>query len=145
MYNVLYFQIIMLRYLSRCLTAGRSCMIRCYSDGVKNIPTYHPDNLDKMILVRLKYYKSVADVPHRVDEAMMAKAKSRARIFIANAMILTTILCACITIYFARSNSRTHSLVEENQKRHLAYMKGQTGSGSRIGLVTHSKEDSKEE
>ena len=120
-------------------------MIRLYSDGVKNIPTYHPDNLDKMILVRFKYYKSVADVPHRVDEALMAKAKSRARIVVANVMILTTIICACITIYFARSNSRNHSLVEENQKRHLAYMKGQTGSGSRLGLITHSKEDVKEE
>merc|ERR1712098_233924 len=86
------------------------------------------------ILVRVKYYKSVAEIPHRVDEAMMTKAKSRARIIVANIMMATTVVCACITIYFARSNSKNFSLIEENQRRHLMYKKGETGSGSRWGL-----------
>lgn len=129
----------------RAAASIRPSVSRLYSDGVKNIPTYHPDSLDKMILVRLKYYKSVAEIPHRVDEAMMTKAKSRARIIVANIMMATTVVCACITIYFARTNSKNFSLIEENQKRHLMYKKGETGSGSRMGLVTHSKEDQKEE
>ena len=55
-------------------------------------------------------------------------------------MILSTILGAIGTIIFAKSNSRQNSLIEENQRRHRMYNKGETGSGSRLGLVTHGKE-----
>ena len=72
------------------------------------------------------------------------QAKSQARISIANIMILCTILGACITIYFAKKNSRQNSLLEENQRRHLMYARGSTGDSTtgRLGLVTgHDKEE----
>ena len=64
-----------------------------------------------------------------------------ARIKVANGMILCTIIGACITVYFAKKNSRQNSLIEENQRRHLMYQKGETGSGARIGLVTNTREE----
>ena len=91
------------------LTLARLC-----SDGVRNINTYHPDSLDKKILVHLKYFKTIEEIPYRVPESMMAQAKSKARIKMANVMIGTTLVCACITIYFAKTFSRQNSLVEEN-------------------------------
>ena len=70
------------------------------------------------------------------------QAKSRARIKIANIMIAMTLVGAAFTIYFAKTNSRQNSLIEENQRRHLMYSKGETGSGTgRMGLITHSKDD----
>ena len=56
-------------------------------------------------------------------------------------MILCTIIGAAITVYFAKKNSRQNSLIEENQRRHLAYQRGETGSGARLGLVTNTKQD----
>ena len=59
-------------------------------------------------------------------------------------MILVTIFLACITIFFAKKNSRQNSMIEENQRRHLMYSKGSTSTGTgvgRLGLVTHSKDD----
>ena len=56
-------------------------------------------------------------------------------------MILCTILGAATTVYFAKKNSRQNSLIEENQRRHLMYQKGETGSGARMGLVTNTKEE----
>ena len=64
-----------------------------------------------------------------------------ARIKVANGMILCTIIGAVITVYFAKKNSRQNSLIEENQRRHLAYRRGETGSGARLGLVTNSREE----
>ena len=64
-----------------------------------------------------------------------------ARIRIANIMILCTLLGAATTVYFAKKNSRQNSLIEENQRRHLAYKRGETGSGARLGLVTNSREE----
>ena len=63
------------------------------------------------------------------------------RIKVANLMILSTILAAAMTVYFAKKNSRQNSLIEENQRRHLMYKKGETGSGARLGLVMNSKDD----
>ena len=64
-----------------------------------------------------------------------------ARIKFANLMILATILGAAMTVYFAKKNSRQNSLIEENNRRHLMYQKGETGSGARMGLVFNSKDD----
>ena len=73
------------------------------------------------------------------------QAKSKARIKTANTMIALTILGACITIWFAKTHSRQNSLVEENSRRHLMYKKGETGTGSRVGLVTRTNEEDKSE
>ena len=64
-----------------------------------------------------------------------------ARIRMANIMILCTIMGAAITVFYAKKNSRQNSLIEENQRRHLAYQRGETGSGARMGLVTNTRED----
>ena len=64
-----------------------------------------------------------------------------ARIKVANIMILTTLVCALITVIYAKKNSRQNSLIEENQRRHLMYQKGETGSGARIGLVTNTRDE----
>ena len=56
-------------------------------------------------------------------------------------MILCTIMGAAITVFYAKKNSRQNSLIEENQRRHLAYQRGETGSGARMGLVTNTRED----
>ena len=56
-------------------------------------------------------------------------------------MMLFTVLGACMTVYYAKKNSRQNSLIEENQRRHQMYKKGETGSGSRMGLVFNSKDD----
>ena len=46
---------------------------RHVSDDIRNIPTYHPDYLDKKILVHFKHYPSIEDVPERVDQHVMNK------------------------------------------------------------------------
>ena len=136
----------MFRQVTRAVATIRPTLARLCSDGVRNIPTYHPDSLDKKILVHLKYFKTIEEIPYRVPESMMAQAKSKARIKMANVMIGTTLVCACITIYFAKTFSRQNSLVEENTRRHMMYKKGETGGGSRMGLVTNTREaDGKEE
>eukprot|EP00092_Neocalanus_flemingeri_P056599 GFUD01067117.1.p1 GENE.GFUD01067117.1~~GFUD01067117.1.p1 ORF type:complete len:134 (-),score=47.77 GFUD01067117.1:154-555(-) len=132
----------MFRHLLRAVNCARHSLVGFNSDGVKNIPTYHPDSLDKKILVHFKYFASVEEIPHRVSESMMIQAKSKARIKTANLMIFSTIVCACITIYFAKTSMKQNSLVEENQRRHTMYKKGETGSGARMGLVTNTKDDS---
>ena len=47
--------------------------VRYASDDIRNIPTYHPDILDKKILVHFKHYPSIEDVPERVDQHVMNK------------------------------------------------------------------------
>ena len=64
-----------------------------------------------------------------------------ARIKVANLMILFTLLGAALTVYYAKKNSRQNSLIEENQRRHAMYKKGETGSGARLGLVVNSKDE----
>ena len=49
---------------------------RFNSQDVRNIPTYHPDALDKRILVHFKHYKSVEEVPHRVSETLMNQVEN---------------------------------------------------------------------
>jgi len=111
---------------------------------MRRVPTYHPDYIDKSILVHYKHYPNVAAVPDRVDQHIMDRAKSMARVKFANIMILGTLIGCAFTVYIAKSNSRQNSLVQENQRRHLMYTKGDTGLGSgvgRIGLVTRNQED----
>ena len=81
----------MLRQVTRAVATLRPTLARFCSDGVRNIPTYHPDSLDKKILVHFKYFKTIEEIPHRVSGSMMAQAKSKARIKMANVMIGTTI------------------------------------------------------
>ena len=67
-----------------------------------------------------------------------------ARVKFANCMIVATLIGCAITVYVAKSNSRQNSLVQENQRRHLMYSKGDTGTGSgtgRLGLVTRSNDE----
>ena len=64
-----------------------------------------------------------------------------ARIKVANLMILSTLIAAAMTVYFAKKNSRQNSLIEENERRHLMYKKGETGSGARLGLLINTKDD----
>ena len=49
--------------------------VRYASDDIRNIPTYHPDFLDKKILVHFKHYPSIEAVPERVDQHVMNKVK----------------------------------------------------------------------
>ena len=49
--------------------------VRHASDDIRNIPTYHPDFLDKKILVHFKHYPSIEAVPERVDQHVMNKVK----------------------------------------------------------------------
>ena len=53
-----------------------------------------------------------------------------ARVNFANCMIVGTLIGCVFTVYIAKSNSRQNSLVQENQRRHLMYTKGDTGTGS---------------
>merc|ERR1719397_1970937 len=46
---------------------------------------------------------------------------------------------ACLTIYYAKNNSRQNSLVEENERRHLQYRRGELGGGARLGLITNAR------
>ena len=126
---------------------------------MRRVPTYHPDYIDKSILVHYKHYPNVAAVPDRVDQHIMdrvnkisifqkyllttyVQAKSMARVKFANIMIVGTLIGCAFTVYVAKSNSRQNSLVQENQRRHLMYTKGDTGSGvGRIGLVTRNQDD----
>lgn len=117
----------------------RRILIRKMSDPSR-MPTYHPDGLDKRILVHYKYFPTFEAVPDRVSESMMNQAKSRARIKFANVMIVMTLLGAAGTVYYARGHSKNYSLVEENFNRHKMYKKGDTGGGSRMGLVTNTPE-----
>ena len=61
--------------LSRSYACLKKC-VRYVSDDIRNIPTYHPDYLDKKILVHFKHYPSVEDVPERVSQHVMNKVKS---------------------------------------------------------------------
>ena len=71
----------------------------------------------------------------------MNQAKSRFRIITANGMIAMTIVMAIITIYFAKSNSRQNSLLEENYRRHIKFRKGEGQQSSRVGLVTNNDKE----
>ena len=44
---------------------------------MRRVPTYHPDYIDKsiLILVHYKHYPSVAAVPDRVDQHVMDRVK----------------------------------------------------------------------
>ena len=42
---------------------------------MRRVPTYHPDYIDKSILVHYKHYPSVAAVPDRVDQHVMDRVK----------------------------------------------------------------------
>ena len=46
-------------------------IVRFCSGDIRNMPTYHPDWIDKKILVHYKHYPSVADVPDLVDQQTM--------------------------------------------------------------------------
>ena len=63
----------MFRQVTRAVATLRPGLTRSCSDGVRNIPTYHPDSLDKKILVHFKYFKTVEEIPHRVSQSMMAQ------------------------------------------------------------------------
>merc|ERR1712080_523985 len=107
---------------------------------MRNIDTYKPDRLDKMILVHYKYYANIDSVPEKVSQSIMAKAKSWARIKFANFMIVTTLVLALMTVMYAKSHSRQNSLLQENVRRHLQYQKGDDGhQSSRLNLVTSTK------
>ena len=49
---------------------------RHVSDDIRNMPTYHPDYLDKAILVHFKHYPSIEAVPERVSQHVMNKVKN---------------------------------------------------------------------
>ena len=51
--------------------------VRHASDDIRNVPTYHPDFLDKKILVHFKHYPSIEAVPERVDQHVMNKVKTQ--------------------------------------------------------------------
>ena len=90
-----------------------------------------------------KYFPTMESVPDRVSQAKMNQAKSWARIKTANLMIATTLAMALVTVIFAKSQMRQNSLVEENFRRHINFKKGGDGDqNSRLGLVTHGKDDS---
>ena len=149
--------------LCRSLRHVRSTLLNCTRrcSNISNVPSYTPDPLDKKILVHFKYYATIEEVPNKVDQHIMSRvrlqdhrvgltinncfsfqAKSQARIKMANLMIFLTLLGSLLTVIYAKSNSRQNSLQEENYRRHLHYLKGETGSGTgRLGLVTHTKED----
>ena len=50
--------------------------VRHVSDDIRNMPTYHPDYLDKKILVHFKHYPSIEEVPERVSQHVMNKVKT---------------------------------------------------------------------
>ena len=69
--------------------------------------------------------------------------KPLCRIKTANVMIATTLAMCLVTVIFAKSQMRQNSLVEENFRRHVNFKKGGDGEqSSRLGLVTHGKDDS---
>ena len=62
--------------VSRSFASLKKC-VRYVSDDIRNIPTYHPDYLDKKILVHFKHYPSVEAVPERVSQHVMNKVKTQ--------------------------------------------------------------------
>ena len=63
--------------LLKTLDTIKDKFVRFNSFDVRNVPTYHPDALDKRILVHFKHYKNVEEVPHRVSETLMNQVKKR--------------------------------------------------------------------
>lgn len=78
------------------------------------------NNLEKRFLVWSGKYKSVDDVPPTVSQHTMEKARNKARIKIANYMILATII-ACIG--FVYSGKQAAKRGESVQKMNLDWHK----------------------
>ena len=55
---------------------------------MRRVPTYHPDYIDKSILVHYKHYPNVAAVPDRVDQHIMDRVN---KISMFQKYLLTTL------------------------------------------------------
>jgi len=103
--------------------------------------TYRPDKLDKWILVHYKHYPSIQTVPRYVDESLMNKAKSKARIKLSNIMMAFFAVSSLAIVIFAKRNMHRDSVVEQGMRRHEAWKKGQEGTTGRLTLLTGAEKE----
>jgi hypothetical protein len=139
----------MTSWCTRCLVK-RSLYGRFFSinrptlysrEGAGGGGTYRPDKLDKWILVHYKHYPSIQTVPRYVDESLMNKAKSKARIKLSNIMMAFFAVSSLAIVIFAKRNMHRDSVVEQGMRRHEAWKKGQEGTTGRLTLLTGAGEE----
>ncbi|KAG8191314.1 hypothetical protein JTE90_006066 [Oedothorax gibbosus] len=119
------------------LKTQRNLLSKCYlfkpnnfSPVLRNISTsprwmsvtHNPNNLDKYLLVWMKKYPSVKDVPNTVSPAVMEKARNLARIKIC---IYLMVLTAVIYVGMIYSGKQAAKRGESVTKMHNAWVQEQ--------------------
>ncbi|XP_021188294.2 UPF0389 protein CG9231 [Helicoverpa armigera] len=85
-------------------------------------PRYQPTDFQKFILVWTKKYKSKEEIPKYVSGEMIDKARSQARIKIANVLMLLTALASFGAILVGKSAAkRGESVHQYNLDWHKKY------------------------
>lgn len=101
-----------------------SCNIRTSSvqqDNTKKLPnaTYKVNNFEKRLLVWMKKYKHVDDIPAYIAPETMEKVRSWTRVRIANYTIVLTLVACGIMIYTGKqARERGDTLHKRNLEWH---------------------------
>lgn len=84
-----------------------------------NRPTHKVNNLEKRFLVWTGKYKSVDEVPDRVNQNVVERARNRMRIRIANYMMAATIIGCLLMVYSGkRAAQKGESVAKQNLEWH---------------------------
>ncbi|XP_065342519.1 UPF0389 protein GA21628 isoform X1 [Cloeon dipterum] len=94
--------------------------------------SHAPNNLEKRFLVWSGRYKSVGDIPPTVPEEAIEKARNKARIRIANFMMVATIIgCIVCIISGKHAASRGESVHKMNLDWHRQYNESHPAEASK--------------
>lgn len=108
---------------------------------MQDLPSgFQPQKVDKWILVHFKVYPNKESIPKYVDQAVMSKAKSKARIKMS-LVIMGSVVMGCIaTSLWAKKHKHETSVVDQAQRRHEQWKKGESGDVGRWSLMTRGGE-----
>lgn len=128
---------------SRILTRSGTGFLNAIrlSSSRADLPSgFRPQPVDKWILVHFKVYPDQASIPKYVNQSVMNKVKSKARIKMS-LVIMGTVIIGCIgTSYWAKKHKHEHSVIEQSQRRHEQWKKGESGDVGRWSLMTGAGE-----
>ncbi|XP_032513120.2 UPF0389 protein GA21628 [Danaus plexippus] len=82
-------------------------------NGSNISPQYRPSELQKLILVWTKKYKSKQDIPQLVAPDLIHRAQSEARIKISNILIVLTILASVAAVLSGKAAAKRGESVQQ--------------------------------
>uniref|UniRef100_A0A182WX15 Uncharacterized protein n=1 Tax=Anopheles quadriannulatus TaxID=34691 RepID=A0A182WX15_ANOQN len=87
-----------------------------------NTHTHTPNALEKRMLVFMKRYKSIEEVPNFVSQEKMERVRNQVRIKIANYMMIATAIgCIVMVISGKKAQERGESVAQMNLDWHKEY------------------------